>query len=129
MSLYELRRNKQYEIVGLLTTVTSDYDRISMHGVRRILLGQQAESVGVALRKILVPKTCTTKSMSDLWQKKWSSSNGKVFSGCLWRHFSARPQGLPGAESCKSRDERGIPGMETSTCSGLSLIIRQTRLT
>ena len=41
MSLYELRRSKQYEIVGLLTTVTSDYDRISMQGVRRILLEQQ----------------------------------------------------------------------------------------
>jgi uncharacterized protein (TIGR00290 family) len=61
MSLYELRRSKQYEIVGLLTTVTSDYDRISMHGVRRILLEQQAESVGVPLRKILIPKTCTNE--------------------------------------------------------------------
>ena len=55
MSLYELRRSKQYEVVGLLTTVTRDYDRISMHGVRRILLEQQAESVGVPLRKILIP--------------------------------------------------------------------------
>jgi len=61
MSLYELRRNKQYEVVGLLTTVTSDYDRISMHGVRRILLEQQAESVGIPLRKILIPKTCTNE--------------------------------------------------------------------
>jgi len=61
MSLYELRRNKQYEIVGLLTTVTQDYDRISMHGVRRILLEQQAESVGVPLRKILIPKACTNE--------------------------------------------------------------------
>jgi len=24
MSLYELRRSKQYEVVGLLTTITSD---------------------------------------------------------------------------------------------------------
>ena len=61
MSLYELRRSKQYEVVGLLTTVTQDYDRISMHGVRRILLEQQAESVGVPLRKILIPKTCTNE--------------------------------------------------------------------
>jgi len=81
----------------------------AMHGVRRILLEQQAESVGVPLRKILIPKTCTNESMSDLWQRKWSSSNGRCFSGCLWRHFSARPQGLPGAESYKSRDERVFP--------------------
>ena len=61
MSLYELRRGKQYEVVGLLTTVTQDYDRISMHGVRSILLEQQAEAVGVPLRKILIPKTCTNE--------------------------------------------------------------------
>ena len=61
MSLYELRCSNQYEVVGLLTTVTQDYDRISMHGVRRILLEQQAESVGVPLRKILIPKTCTNE--------------------------------------------------------------------
>jgi uncharacterized protein (TIGR00290 family) len=61
MSLYELRRGKRYEVVGLLTTVTQDYDRISMHGVRSILLEQQAEAVGVPLRKILIPKTCTNE--------------------------------------------------------------------
>jgi len=54
MSLYELRRGKRYEVIGLLTTVTQDYDRISMHGVRSILLEQQAEVVGVPLRKILI---------------------------------------------------------------------------
>ena len=61
MSLYELRRSNQYEVVGLLTTVTSDYDRISMHGVRRVLLEQQAESVGVPLRKILIPMICSNE--------------------------------------------------------------------
>jgi uncharacterized protein (TIGR00290 family) len=61
ISLYELRRSKQYEVVGLLTTITRDYDRVSMHGVRRILLEQQAESVGIPLRKILIPKGCTNE--------------------------------------------------------------------
>jgi len=61
MSLYELRCSNRYEVVGLLTTITQDYDRISMHGVRRILLEQQAESVGIPLRKILIPKTCTNE--------------------------------------------------------------------
>lgn len=38
MALYELQRTHNYEISALLTTLTEDYDRISMHGVRRILL-------------------------------------------------------------------------------------------
>jgi uncharacterized protein (TIGR00290 family) len=66
MSLYELHRSKEYEVVGLLTTVTRDYDRISMHGVRRMLLEQQAESVGVPLRKILIPVNCTNEIYEQL---------------------------------------------------------------
>ena len=70
MSLYELRRGKQYEVVGLLTTVTKDYNRISMHGVRSILLEQQAEAVGVPLRKIFIPKTCTNEIYERLMAEK-----------------------------------------------------------
>jgi uncharacterized protein (TIGR00290 family) len=41
-----------------LTTVTEDYDRVSMHGVRRILLEQQAQSIGLPLEIVTIPKTC-----------------------------------------------------------------------
>ena len=56
MALYELLRTHSYEISALLTTITEDYDRISMHGVRRILLEQQAESLGLPLEKIYITK-------------------------------------------------------------------------
>ncbi|MCX6010906.1 MAG: hypothetical protein NT134_01375 [Chloroflexi bacterium] len=42
MALYEIQKNNEYEVVSLLTTITEDYDRISMHGVRRLLVEQQA---------------------------------------------------------------------------------------
>jgi diphthamide synthase (EF-2-diphthine--ammonia ligase) len=51
MALYEVQRSQSYEII-LITTVTEGYDRISMHGVRRILLERQAESLGLGLTKI-----------------------------------------------------------------------------
>ena len=54
MALYELRKNENVEIVGLLTTVTKDYDRISMHGVRVALLEKQAESIGLPLEKVFI---------------------------------------------------------------------------
>ena len=38
LALYELLKAGDYEIAALLTTVTRDYDRICMHGVRRVLL-------------------------------------------------------------------------------------------
>ena len=34
LALYELQRKHDHEIVALLTTLTEDYDRVSMHGVR-----------------------------------------------------------------------------------------------
>jgi diphthamide synthase (EF-2-diphthine--ammonia ligase) len=36
----------------LLTTVTRDYERVQMHGVRRVSLEQQAESLGLPLRQV-----------------------------------------------------------------------------
>jgi uncharacterized protein (TIGR00290 family) len=49
----------RYTVESLLTTVTEDYDRISMHGVRTILLEQQSHSLRLPLRKVLVRKDST----------------------------------------------------------------------
>ncbi len=54
LSLWELRRQDRWDIRALLTTVTRDYDRISMHGVRRTLLHQQAESLGLPLHEVFI---------------------------------------------------------------------------
>lgn len=43
-------------MAGLLTTVTEDYHRISMHGVREILVEQQANSIGLPLEKVFISK-------------------------------------------------------------------------
>ncbi len=59
MALYELQRTYNYEISALLTTVTEGYDRISMHGVRRILLEQQAKSLGFPLEKVYITKNAS----------------------------------------------------------------------
>jgi uncharacterized protein (TIGR00290 family) len=59
LALYEIRKANSHRVAGLITTITEDYDRISMHGVRRALLEQQADALGVPLRKILIPKDST----------------------------------------------------------------------
>ena len=55
-ALYKILKDKKYEVITFLTTVTEDYDRISMHGVRRVLLEQYAESLGLPLEIILISK-------------------------------------------------------------------------
>jgi uncharacterized protein (TIGR00290 family) len=50
---------KTRSVEALLTTITREFDRISMHGVRRVLLEQQAESLGLPLREIWISKGAT----------------------------------------------------------------------
>ncbi len=59
MALYEIRKANSHSVGALITTITEDYDRISMHGVRRILLEQQAAALDIPLRKIPIPKDST----------------------------------------------------------------------
>jgi len=58
-ALHELRRAGEYAVAALLTTVTEEYDRVSMHGVRRLLLEHQAASVGLPLKQVPIPKHCS----------------------------------------------------------------------
>lgn len=58
MALAELLRTGDFEIAALLTTVTEDYDRISMHGVRRTLLEGQAAALGLPLQIVTIPPGC-----------------------------------------------------------------------
>jgi uncharacterized protein (TIGR00290 family) len=57
LALYEIKKRRDLEIVSLITTITEDYDRVSMHGVRRVLLESQAESLGIPLYKIFISKS------------------------------------------------------------------------
>jgi len=56
LALYEIGKDQRYETVSLLTTVTEDYHRISMHGVREVLLEKQANSIGLPLSKVIISK-------------------------------------------------------------------------
>ena len=55
LALYELQQSAQYDVVSLLTTITAGDDRISMHGVRRALLIEQAGALGLPLFEVEIP--------------------------------------------------------------------------
>ena len=56
LTLHELQQSDTCEIPALLTTLTEGYDRVSMHGVREVLLERQAESIGLPLVKVRIPQ-------------------------------------------------------------------------
>lgn len=61
LAFYEISKDRKYETVGLLTTVTEDYHRISMHGVPEVLLERQANSTGLPLSRVFIPKNGTNE--------------------------------------------------------------------
>ena len=62
VALRETQRTRTHRVVALLTTLTRDYDRVSMHGVRRVLLERQAASLGLPLDPVFISRDATTFS-------------------------------------------------------------------
>ena len=62
LALAALRADSQFQITGLLTSITVDYDRISIHGVRRSLLEAQAKTLDLPLYEVLVEANATNAS-------------------------------------------------------------------
>lgn len=54
LALHELLKDPACQVQALLTTVTREYDRVSMHGVRRSLLQRQARAIGLPLEEVFI---------------------------------------------------------------------------
>jgi uncharacterized protein (TIGR00290 family) len=66
LALRALREELDVEVAALLTTVTEDYDRVSIHGVRRELARAQARATGVPLVEVAIPAGCS----NDLYEAR-----------------------------------------------------------
>jgi len=71
MAYYEAQKSSGLEISSLLTTVTEGYDRISMHGVRRTLLEEQAESIGIPVEKVFITQKATDEEYEAKMRDKF----------------------------------------------------------
>ncbi len=84
LALREILSGGRYKVAALLTTVTEGYDRISMHGVRRVLLERQAASLGLPLEKVLISNQSSneeyeSKMAATLKQYKEAGTTAVVF--------------------------------------------------
>lgn len=60
-TLHKLQQQKEYEVVGLVTTLNENFDRVAMHAVRRQILERQASAAGLKLYPINIPWPCSNK--------------------------------------------------------------------
>ena len=61
-----------YEVIGLLTTVSEEFRRISHYGIRESLLDEQSEAIGLPLEKIYLPSSdsygCSNEIYNELME-------------------------------------------------------------
>jgi len=88
LALYELQKGNGHKVVALLTTLTEDYDRISMHGVRSILLEHQANSLGLPIQKVYISKNSTNEEyeakMREILQRYLTAGVSSVVFGDIF---------------------------------------------
>jgi uncharacterized protein (TIGR00290 family) len=65
LALHKILLSGKYEVMCLITTVSKQYQRISMHGVRVDLLEAQAKSIGLPLVKIEIPDMPTMEAYEE----------------------------------------------------------------
>jgi uncharacterized protein (TIGR00290 family) len=69
-ALHEARRSGHYDIVGALTTVTDNFARVSMHGVRESLLEKQLAAARLPSIVVRIPFPCT----NDHYEREMSKA-------------------------------------------------------
>ena len=60
-ALHEVRRHGLFDVVGVVTTVSAAFGRVSMHGVREVLLERQVAELGLPCVKVAIPSPCTNE--------------------------------------------------------------------
>lgn len=77
LALYKCIENKEFEITQLLTSINEERQRISMHGIRKELLIQQAESIGISLNIIEIPESTNMETYDSVMKNKLLSLKQK----------------------------------------------------
>ena len=70
-------RDRDVEVVGLLTTLNQAFERVAMHAVRRTLLEAQAKSLGIPLWTVPLPWPCSNQQYEEIMAEVCQRAVGK----------------------------------------------------
>ena len=84
LALYKLQKSKKYQVEKLVTTVNSEVDRVSMHGLRTELLVKQAESIGVPLKLIELKGTVSMEMYNAAMNEAVMQLKSEDYSHCVF---------------------------------------------
>lgn len=78
LALATLTADPGMQLVGLLTSVTPAYDRISIHGVRRAILYAQADSLGLPVFEAELAPGSSNEAYEAAWAAALTRARGQV---------------------------------------------------
>lgn len=76
-TLHVLRQRGEFEVVGLLSTITREYDRISMQGIRRDILHAQARAAGLPVIEAMIPARCINDDYQLAMRQALAQANAR----------------------------------------------------
>ena len=74
LALERLLEDEACHVVGLVTTVTTGYDRIAIHGVRRSILHRQVAGLGLPLFEAEIPQ----QASNDVYEHAFAQALGQA---------------------------------------------------
>ena len=83
-TLHEVLKSGEHEVMALLTTITEEYQRVSIHGVRENLLERQALSLGLPLQKVYISSRSSNEEYESRMKEVLSKQQGDGVSGVVF---------------------------------------------
>jgi uncharacterized protein (TIGR00290 family) len=79
-TLHVLHQRGDVEVVGLLTTINSNFQRVAMHGTRHALLTAQADAARLPLWEVPLPWPCSNEVYEQAMSAVYASAVDKEIS-------------------------------------------------
>ena len=84
LALYKILKNPDYNLDLLVTTINSDFNRVSMHGLREDLLQKQVQSINIPLQTIAFPADVTMDLYNEIMKNAMNSLVEKEYSHAIF---------------------------------------------
>lgn len=96
LALYKILQNPDFKIECLFTSISQQYQRVSMHGVRLELLEAQARSIGLPLQIMEIPEMPSMEVYENVMTERLSKLKKQgIRYSVFWRYFSGRFTKIP----------------------------------
>lgn len=83
-ALWKLISQDAESVGGLITSMSEEFRRISMHGVREELLDAQAEALGLPIQKLLIPKAASMAAYGEMMQREMGALRERGMRTCVF---------------------------------------------